>query len=617
MSWRPSFGAIAQPDGVRFRLWAPAAHTLTLLHRHDGQTTEHAPVRREDGIWETFVGSAAAGDRYAYVLDGGRPWPDPSSRYQPDGVHGWSQIVDAGAFGWTDQSWRGLDPARLVIYELHVGTFAGRGTFADVASRLEYLRELGITALELMPLGDFPGRRNWGYDVASLFAPSRAYGTPDDLRRLVDGAHAAGLGVLVDVVYNHLGPEGAYLYSFSPQFLTRKHKTPWGSAVNLDDDGCEVVRRLLKENALHWIHEYHADGLRLDATHALIDESDRPFVAELAAAVHESDPRRPMVFAEDHRNLATIVTAPEQGGWGLDGVWADDFHHVLRRMLAGDTHGYYMDYRGDASELAETIRRGWLFVGQCSAYARGPRGTDPSHVPMRKAITCVQNHDQIGNRACGDRLHHVIDPAAWRAAVALLLACPTTPLLFMGQEWSASTPFQFFTDFEASLGRQVTEGRRREFEGFPGFKESDAGERCPDPQAGATFDASRLCWDELADASHNAVLTLHRVLLQLRRERRTLQASDACTCTAEAVGRDSVIVYREAAGGELPLLVCARLRGAGPVVIPERIDGRVWRTVLTTEEERFAEDATPPIVDVGRRAIEFARPGTVILESIG
>jgi maltooligosyltrehalose trehalohydrolase len=612
------FGAIVASEGVRFTLWAPGARSIDLFRRNSTGAVAIARLAREprQDTWQVLVRGAAGGDRYAYVKDGGEPRPDPASRFQPDGVHGWSQVVDPAAFDWTDARWTGLDPGAAVIYELHVGTFTPSGTFRSAIGKLPYLRDLGITAVELMPLADFPGCRNWGYDGVALFAPSRAYGTPDDLRAFVDAAHAHGLGVIVDVVYNHLGPEGAYLPFFSPQFLTSKHATPWGDAVNLDDEGSAVVRRLLVDNALHWIREYHADGLRLDATHALIDTSATHFIAELTDAVHaavrtpDGSMRRPLVFAEDHRNLAAMVEDRSRGGWDLDGVWADDFHHVVRKMLAGDDHAYYVDYRGDALELASTLSRGWLYTGEMSAHQRQPRGTDPRNVEMRRAVICVQNHDQIGNRAIGDRLHHTADPSAWRAALAVLLTAPMTPLLFMGQEWSASTPFQFFTDFEPELGARLIEGRRREFEAFPEFSSSDRAEAIPNPQAVETFEASRLKWDEVREPSHLAVLNLHRALLRLRADRPSLRGSGALSCDATALDADTVMVRRDARAAPATMVV-ARLRGRGRVDVPALSNGG-WDLLLDTEDVEFACDSRRPRVDAASGTIDFHRPGALV-----
>jgi maltooligosyltrehalose trehalohydrolase len=620
-----NLGALPQRGGVRFRLWAPNAVSVELRLRRGALPAASyqlpapgsqlpAGSRKPEavGVREITIEDARPGDRYAYSIDGRDPLPDPASRFQPDGVHGWSEIVDPTAFAWTDAEWRGLEPRRAVIYELHVGAFTPDGTFASAATKLPLLRDLGVTAIELMPLADFPGRRNWGYDGVALFAPSRAYGHPDDLRAFVDAAHRLGLAVLIDVVYNHLGPEGAYLPAFAPPFLTAAHQTPWGDAVNLDDEGSAGVRTFLMDNALHWIREYHADGLRLDAVHALIDGSTRPFVADLTAAVHAAGECRPLVYAEDSRNLAYVVTDAACGGWGLDGVWADDFHHVVRRMLAGDDSSYYVDYHGTAAELADTLRNGWLYRGQRSRYSGAPRGTSASAVEMRKAVVCVQNHDQVGNRALGDRLHHAIDPESWRAAVAVLLTSPMTPLLFMGQEWAASTPFQFFTDFEPELGRRIVGGRRDEFRAFPEFATDAAARRIPDPQADATFERSRLKWEERDEPAHAAVLALHRALLHLRAANPALQASDASTSEARENDHGSLTFVRP--GSDRSFLIVVRLRGSGDVDARELTESR-WQRVLDTEDAAFALDPAPPSIDYASGRVHFRRPGAVVLHS--
>jgi maltooligosyltrehalose trehalohydrolase len=623
-----NLGALPVPGGVRFRVWAPNARSVALHVRRGALpvTSRQLPVASraenqgletgnwplETGVWQIDVVDAAPGDRYAYSIDGRDPLPDPASRFQPDGVHGWSEIVDPGAFAWTDAGWHGLDPRRAVVYELHVGTFTPEGTFASAAAKLPLIRDLGVTAVELMPLADFPGRRNWGYDGVALFAPSRAYGRPGDLRAFVDAAHGLGLAVLVDVVFNHLGPEGAYLPAFAPAFLTAAHQTPWGDAVNLDEDGSAGVRAFLIDNALHWIREYHADGLRLDAVHALIDRGRRPFVAELASAVHDAA-GRPLVYAEDSRNLAYIVTDQARGGWGLDGVWADDFHHVVRRMVAGDDRGYYVDYHGTAAELAETLRHGWLYRGQRSRHSGAPRGTNASAVEMRRAIVCVQNHDQVGNRALGDRLHHAIDPASWRAVVTVLLTAPMTPLLFMGQEWAASTPFLFFADFEPDLGRRVVAGRRAEFRAFDELATADAASRVPDPQADATFERSRLRWEERDEPAHATVLALHHALLRLRAANPALQASDACSSEAREHDHGSLTCVRP--GSDRSFLIVARLRGSGAVNAQELAESS-WQVVLDTEDAAFALDPAPPAIDYVGGTVHFRRPGAVVLHTM-
>jgi maltooligosyltrehalose trehalohydrolase len=420
------FGATPAPGGVRFRVWAPAAAGMTLVI-HDGAAAGTYPLPYcESGQFARIVDGAAAGDRYTYRIDNGVERPDPASRFQPDGVHGPSQVIDPEAFEWSDGHWGGRGARDLIVYELHVGTFSPEGTFAGAAARLEQLRDLGVTAVELMPVADFPGGRNWGYDGTCLYAPSRAYGHPDDLRRLVDRAHHLGLSVVLDVVYNHLGPEGAYLPQFQPLYFTDRHSTPWGNALNLDGPGSEMVRRFLTDNARYWIREFHLDGLRLDATHALIEDDTGAIVRDIVKAARDASTRPIFIHAEDHRNLAAMVEDPAVGGWGLDGVWADDFHHVMRRLLAGDEHGYFTDFQGTTEELARTIRQGWLFTGQKSQHQRMERGTDASRVPMHRFVVCLQNHDQIGNRAMGDRLHQSIAPEAWRAASAVLLTAPMT-----------------------------------------------------------------------------------------------------------------------------------------------------------------------------------------------
>ena len=616
---KSSFGAMPIDGGVRFRVGAPGERELTLT-LHDGAAAGRYRLTSDaEGVYDLVVNRAAAGDRYSYEIDGSEPRPDPASRFQPEGVHGPSQVVDWTTFDWTDAEWEGPHRRDLVVYELHVGTFSPEGTFAGVTSRLEALRDLGVTAVELMPLADFPGTRNWGYDGVCLYAPSRAYGHPDDLRRLVDRAHHLGVAVLLDVVYNHLGPEGAYLPEFVPEYFTDRHETPWGRALNLDGAGAAMVRRFIVDNARHWISEYHMDGLRLDATHALVEEHSGAIVREVVAAARAASPRQVVIHAEDHRNLAPMLEPPDTGGWGLDGVWADDFHHVVRRLLAGDAHGYYADFRGTTTELARTIQQGWLFTGQPSVHLGGRRGTDASRVPMYRFVVCLQNHDQVGNRALGDRLHQTVPPEAWRAASTVLLTVPMTPLLFMGQEWAATSPFLYFTDLQAGVGRLVTEGRRREFADFPEFSSEHARGGIPDPQAESTFAASRLNWDERAAPAHASVLALYRALIALRRDNPALAASEEDAGDAFAPDEDSLVVRRERAGDVF--WIVARLRGAGSIELAPLVNTRSatpgeWAVVLTTEDPLFALEPLPPQIELRSEGprIEFGRAGAVILK---
>lgn len=600
-TWTPSLGAIPDAEGTSFRVWAPRARNVEAV-------IEGGPavplLAGAEGHHERHVGGVRPGALYRLRVDGAGPFPDPASRFQPYGVHGPSQVVDPASYAWSDRDWPGLSLGDLVLYELHVGTFSPEGTFDGVREHLGHVASLGATAVELMPVADFPGRRNWGYDGVAPFSPARCYGAPDDLRRLVDEAHRLGLGVFLDVVYNHLGPDGNYLSSASPHYFTSRHRTPWGDALNFDDQDSDGVRAYFVENALHWIREYHIDGLRLDATHAIVDDSPRHILADIAERVHLDAGRPALIVAEDDRNLAALVRPREEGGYGLDAVWADDLHHELRVALAGDKGGYFGDFSGSVSEIATTLRQGWLFTGQPSKYW-GPRGTDPAGVPLERFIVCLQNHDQVGNRALGDRLNHVVDPARWRAAVALLLLAPETPLLFMGQEWAASSPFLYFTDHEPSLGRLVTEGRRREFAKFEGFAEPARRDRIPDPQALASFERSRLRWEEVGREPFASCLRLHGALLSIRREEvlRRRSAFSIATTQEDAL----VLSY-----GELEAAI--RLRSSGEVRLPDSRGSR--RILLTTEDPPFVPDPARPVLSSGAgAAVHFRRPGAVVLIS--
>ncbi|RUL85936.1 malto-oligosyltrehalose trehalohydrolase [Tautonia sociabilis] len=618
--WRPSFGAWPEPGGVRFRVWAPTEPGASVVIQGDPPRVE--PLERfPDGTFGALVRGIGPGTRYKYRIGSG-DFPDPASRFQPEGVHGPSQVVDPADFRWSDRGWTGLTLDALTVYELHVGTFSPEGTFAGVRARLPYLRDLGVSAVELMPVADFPGDRNWGYDGAALFAPSRRYGRPDDLRQLVDEAHRLGLAVLLDVVYNHLGPSGCYLPVFSPFVFSETHTNPWGKSLNFDGPHNTLVRQFFIENALHWIHEYRFDGLRLDATHAIIDDSDRPFLADLAARVRESvADREVLVIAEDHRNLAQMIRPEGQGGWGLDAVWADDFHHIVRVALTGENEGYYQDFTGSMAELAACLNTGWLYTGQRSANRDEPRGSEPIGVPPRRMVVCTQNHDQIGNRAMGDRLHHDCDLASYRAATALLLCAPETPMLFQGQEWATRTPFQFFTDHEPDLGRAVTEGRRQEFRHFAAFADPSSRTRIPDPQAEATFLASRLDWSEPDREPHASILRLFQTLLTLRRSEPSLRDCRIGSSRAAALGSEALLLRRDPECGP-SLLLLLHLGGPAEVSLAGRselegLDPSRCQLVLTTDDLPFAPDGRPPTVSLVGDAptIRFEGPSAVLLRA--
>lgn len=621
MSRPPRLGARPAAGGTHFEIWAPEAHRLEVVRETPGKPERAWPLEGDArGIFRGFVAEIEAGDLYRYRVDGAGPYPDPASRFQPRGVHGPSQVVDPDRFRWTDQEFCRLPLERLVLYELHIGAFTPEGTFAAARAKLPYLSELGVTAVELMPVADFPGSRNWGYDGVALFAPARCYGTPDELRAFVNEAHRLGLAVHLDVVYNHFGPDGFYGPLFSRHYLSSRRKTPWGPAVNLNGEGADEVRRFFIENALHWICEYHIDGLRLDATHALPDEGPSPFLAELAAAVR-SAPRPALLIAEDIRNLNVMLLDPSQGGWGLDGVWSDDFHHHLRRCLAADRHSYFADFSGSVEDIAQTLRQGWFFTGQFSRHYGRPRGTDPAGICPAQCVFYLQNHDQIGNRAFGERLHHRISPAAWRAASVLLLVAPETPLLFMGQEWAASTPFLFFTDHQPELGRRIRQSRRREMARLPEVRDPGSFERPPDPQAPATFLASRLDWNEILRPAQQAGLALYRKLLGLRAAEPVFRTPERSSFAVRPLGGATLLVRRQAVDGAA-LIAVIRLRGAGLADLrglPEAAPGpgRRWRLLCTTEDPEFAPDPAPLRLAAGGMLVQFARPGAAILLTAG
>ena len=574
----PRFGAWLDDRGAHFRLWAPSSSRADLLL--DGR--DAIPLTRDArGVFAADLPALPRGTRYRYRLDEGEAIPDPASGWQPDGVHGASAIDDARAFAWLAAPVV-LEPRDLIIYELHVGTFTPEGTFDAARDRLPYLRELGVTAIELMPVAEFAGTRNWGYDGVALFAPSHVYGGPDGLRRLVDDAHAHGLGVILDVVYNHVGPDGSYLHAASPEFFAPDEASPWGAAVNI---GHPVVRDWLVANALQWARDYRIDGFRLDATHALPQAHTAAFMRALVDTTRAETGRPVLFIAEDHRRMPAIFRRERDGDWGLDGVWADDFHHHVRVMTAGDSHGYFAAFSGRAEDLARTMARGW-----------SPEDADRAEAPATLApfVVCIQNHDQIGNRALGDRLHHTVGLDTWRAASALLLLAPATPLLFMGQEWAASSPFQYFTDHEGELGRLVSEGRRREFKDFPAFRD---GGRVPDPQAEATFAVSRLHWDERDEPPHAGVLNLYRALIALRGSERLLQP------LIFAMDTHTVCVRYER------MAVVARLKGSGRVPLDDRL-GAGWRPMLTTEDAPFAAGSAAP--SIAPDAIDFTGPAAVV-----
>jgi maltooligosyltrehalose trehalohydrolase len=534
--------------------------------------------RRNDGVWSGLVARAKPGTRYRYRLSGEGPYPDPYSRSQPEGVHGPSEVVDPTDFEWHDSDWRGVGIQGLVVYQLHVGTATPEGTFDSLIRQLPRLKALGVNAIEPLPIAEFPGQRNWGYDGVDLFAPSHVYGGPDALKRFVDAAHQHGLGVILDVVYNHLGPDGNFLRQYSPDYFTDRYKTPWGEAINYDGRDSQWVRKFVTDNARYWLTEFHADGLRLDATHAIHDSSDQHILAEITQATRASVPadRQIVLIAETHENDVRYLKPVDEGGFGFDAVWADDFHHTLRRFLAGDHEGYYARYAGTLEEVANCIEAGWLY------------GTPARDRPAWQFVYVIQNHDQVGNRAFGERLHHQIDMQRYRAASTLLLFLPYTPMLFMGQEFGASSPFQYFTDHNPELGRLVTEGRRREFKAFSAFADPATREKIPDPQAEGTFTASKLPLREAETPPGSDLNRLYQDLLHIRRTDPVLIDQNREHMEAQALSPNVLAVRRWRDGQERLLVVnfgdsATRIEGAWRVLLDSGAPTAVEATAVSVQ----------------------------------
>jgi maltooligosyltrehalose trehalohydrolase len=513
------FGAQITAEGVRFALWAPTAQEVALVL--DG--AEHPMPAGEGGWRRLVVPEARAGSRYAYRIDGGLAVPDPASRYQPDDVHKASMVVDPAAFAWSDGAWQGRPWEETVLYELHVGTATPEGTYAGLLSKLEELKEVGITAIELLPVAEFPGRRNWGYDGVLPFAPDSAYGAPEDLKRVVDRAHALGLMVFIDVVYNHFGPAGNYLHAYAKSFFTERHQTPWGAGINFDGKVSPTVRDFFVHNAIYWLEEFHVDGLRFDAVHAIADDSERHILAEIAERARAALPGREVhLVLENDANEARWLERDGSGRPRLHTAqWNDDLHHCWHSLLTGEGDGYYADYADAAVQrLGRCLAEGFAYQGEPSAHRGGePRGEASSHLPPSAFVAFLQNHDQIGNRAFGERISELAPPERLALARAGLLLSPQVPMLYMGEEWAASTPFLYFVDFsdDETLSAAVREGRRREFASFKSFAERHGGRRIPDPTHDDAFTASRLEWSERNRAPHDAVLDETRNLLAIRR----------------------------------------------------------------------------------------------------
>lgn len=584
-----TLGATLKGNRCHFRVWAPRARRVLVAVEGAGPVPMSPGA---DGYHTTELPGLHAGQRYRYVIDG-TALPDPCSRFQPEGPHGPSEIVDPDAYRWRDAGWQGLALEGLVLYELHVGTFTAEGTFDAAAARLGHLRELGITAVEIMPVAECSGRFNWGYDGVAWFAPSHRYGRRDALKAFVDAAHAQGIGVVLDVVYNHFGPDGNYTAAFSPWYRGSR-RTEWGESINFDGEHCDPVREMVIANACEWIREFHLDGLRLDATQDISDESGSHVLAELVTAARAAaEGRRILVMTENEPQHATQLLPAGEGGLGIDAMWNDDFHHAARVAATGRRDAYYHDYLGTAQEFVSAAKRGFLYQGQYYLWQKKSRGRPMRH-PASRCITYLQNHDQVANSLAGRRLHQMASPALCRALTAVLLLGPQVPLLFMGQEFHASAPFLYFADLPEPLRAKVREGRGDFLSQLPGVGSADGRAALPDPGDEATFLRCKLDWGECTH--DNPALCLHRDLLALRRQDPVLREQAAHGLDGAVLGSHAFLLRWFAASGEDRLLVVNLGRDirersiAEPLLAPPQ--GAGWSLVWSSEHARYGGGGT-------------------------
>jgi maltooligosyltrehalose trehalohydrolase len=578
----PFGAALNGSGGARFRLWAPLARQVDLVL--PATDALHAMSSQADGWFEFELPVAVAGLRYAFRIDGAQLVPDPASRHNPDDVHGSSALTDPLVFDWPDHDWRGRPWHEAVVYELHIGCFTPAGSFVAAIERLDDLVALGVTAIELMPVADFPGRRGWGYDGVLLYAPEASYGTPDELKQLVAAAHQRGLMVLLDVVYNHFGPDGNYLHAYAPAFFNQQVPTPWGAAINFDAEHSRTVRDFFIHNALYWVEEFHFDGLRVDAVHAMHDRSLPHFADELSLALRQGPGRDRAVHVvlENHDNDATRLPRDHQGRPLLaDAQWNDDLHHALHVLATGETDGYYLDFAAEPlQQLARALAEGFVYQGEVSAYGGGlPRGTPSAHLPPLAFVNSLQTHDQVGNRAFGDRIGQQAQAAGKAQALDALTACvllaPAPPMLFMGEEYGATTPFQYFCDFDGDLARAVTEGRRAEFGRFVRFADPALRALIPDPNADSTFQASKLDWTERLRPPQAHRLALYTELLSCRRRDLMPWLDGAASGRWEQAAPGSLHLSWPLAGGRRWHLLAQLADHDGPAALVEALPGRL------------------------------------------
>jgi maltooligosyltrehalose trehalohydrolase len=594
-------GAEVLPGGaVHFRVWAPRRRKVEVVL--EGGAAEPAAVALQPEANGYFAGQtplARAGTLYRFQLDGGPElFPDPASRFQPQGPHGPSQVIDPAAFAWTDTGWKGVGREGQVVYEMHVGTFTRPGTWEAAGRELGELADLGITVLEVMPVAEFPGRFGWGYDGVDLFAPTRLYGTPDDFRRFVDRAHAAGLGVILDVVYNHVGPDGNYLEQFSEDYFTDRYPNEWGEAINFDGEHSGPVREFFVANAGYWVDEFHLDGLRLDATQQVFDGSPEHVLAAVARRVRDAARgRATFLVAENEPQHAKLVLPPERGGYGLDALWNDDFHHSALVLLSGHNEAYYTDYRGDPQEFISAVKWGYLYQGQRHKWQKKRRGAPALDVPPAAFVTYIQNHDQIANSARGYRCHLLASPGCCRAMTALLLLGPGTPMLFQGQEFAASAPFYFFADHKPELAALVCKGRAHFLAQFPSIAVPEVQACLPDPADPATFERCKLDFSERQ--THPEAAALHRDLLRLRKTDPVFAAPRPRGLDGAVLGPEAFVLryFGGEAGDRLLLVNFGRDLPLDPAPQPLLAppEGETWRVIWSSEDFAYGGHGTPPV----------------------
>ena len=594
-------GALLTSGGVRFRVWAPSAKKVTVVL----ESNELALEADANGYFSATVPNVGPGTLYRYRLDDRGPYPDPCSRFQPQGPHGPSMVVDRDAYAWCDSAWPGIQMQGQVIYEMHIGAFTSEGTFDAAVRHLDSLRGLGLTVLEIMPIAEFPGRWNWGYDGVNLYAPYHGYGGPHAFKRFVDAAHSAGLGVILDVVYNHVGPDGNFLGCYSRDYFTDRYRNDWGEALNFDGPNAQPVREFFIGNACYWTREFHVDGLRLDATQSIRDTSAPHMIAELADRVRmAAHPRKVILIAENEPQHSQYLVPTTEGGFGMDAMWNDDFHHAARVALTGRHEGYFHDYRGHAQEFVSAVKRGFLYQGQYYQWQKQPRGTPLTAQPAFSMIAFTQNHDQVGNTLYGERLHQLTSPGRYRAMTALLLLAPHTPMLFMGQEFAASQPFAFFADHKPELATEVHAGRREFLSQFTTYATPSAQRKVPDPAAESTFLAAKL---DLAEReAHASVYALHADLLRLRREDPVIAAQARETIDGAVVSAHAFVLrWFGGTDGDRLLVVNLGseldLRPAPEPLLAPPLQSR-WQLIWSSDEPRYdGPGALNPDTDEGWR----------------